>query len=54
MTVSLCGSGHPFNDYVLFTDAGEIANRVSLYLSGANSLQHVPVAEALIMCKGKG
>ncbi|KAK7463324.1 hypothetical protein BaRGS_00038125, partial [Batillaria attramentaria] len=35
-------------------DSAEIANRVSLYLSGANSVQQIPVAEALIMCKTKG
>ncbi|KAK7105060.1 phosphofurin acidic cluster sorting protein 1-like [Littorina saxatilis] len=35
-------------------EPSEIANRISLYLSGANSVQQVPVAEALIMCKGKG
>ncbi|KAL8613754.1 hypothetical protein ACOMHN_029611 [Nucella lapillus] len=35
-------------------ECAEISNRLSLYLSSANSVQHVPVAEALIMCKGKG
>ncbi|XP_076464545.1 phosphofurin acidic cluster sorting protein 1-like isoform X4 [Babylonia areolata] len=35
-------------------DSPELSNRLSLYLSSANSVQQVPVAEALIMCKGKG
>ncbi|XP_025104131.1 phosphofurin acidic cluster sorting protein 2-like isoform X2 [Pomacea canaliculata] len=35
-------------------DTEEIGNRVSLYVNGANSVHHVPIAEALIMCKTKG
>lgn len=34
-------------------DSQEIINRVSKYLSSASTLLHIPIAEAMIMCKGK-
>ncbi|XP_035824704.1 phosphofurin acidic cluster sorting protein 2 [Aplysia californica] len=34
-------------------DSQDIVNRISKYLNGANSLHQMPIAEALIMCKGR-
>ena len=40
--------------YFFLTDTGEIFSRVSKYLSSAGNVVHIPVAEAMVMCKGKG
>ncbi|XP_067680503.1 phosphofurin acidic cluster sorting protein 2-like isoform X3 [Haliotis asinina] len=34
-------------------DSQEIINRVSKYLSGSTSIHQMPIAEAMVMCKGK-
>ncbi|KAK6183490.1 hypothetical protein SNE40_010963 [Patella caerulea] len=34
-------------------DASEIINRVSKYVTGATHLHQIPIAEAMVMCKGK-
>ena len=35
------------------SDSQEVINRVSKYLSTASTLIHMPIAEAMVMCKGK-
>ncbi|BFZ12018.1 hypothetical protein BsWGS_15057 [Bradybaena similaris] len=34
-------------------DSQDIVNRISKYMNGANSVHQMPIAEALIMCKGR-